>query len=84
MGIGKLKRFLDSTVGEHGYICIRNKRNDFLCEGIVSDLRNNQLWELLDEENTDIIYACVGESESGRKAIIIKINLPVERKGKRS
>jgi len=72
--IGKLKKFLDTTVGEHGYICIYNESKNFLCEGIVSNLRNDSLWKLLDEEDAKVKCSYSGTSENGRKAIIIILN----------
>ena len=75
MYIGKLKKYLDNTIGEYGYICIYNQRNKFLCEGIVSELRNNALWRLLNEENTDVACSYFGDSENGTEAIIIILYL---------
>ena len=69
--IGKLKKFLDTIIGEHGYICIYNESKNFLCEGIVSNLRNDSLWELLNEEEAKVECSYSGTSENGKKAIII-------------
>jgi len=75
MSIGKLKKYIDKNIGEHAYICVYDRFNNFLCEGIVSELRDSQLWKLLDEENVNVARAFSGKSKSGRKAIILIINV---------
>jgi hypothetical protein len=71
INIGKLKNYLDDTVGKQGYICIYNSHERFLCEGTVSKLRESPLWRLIDEENIDVACSYLGQSESGEDAIII-------------
>jgi hypothetical protein len=75
MSIGKLKKFIDKEIGENWYICVYNRISQILCEGIVSDLRTRALWQLLDEENTDVVRSFSGTSENGKKAIIIILQL---------
>jgi hypothetical protein len=73
MSIEKLKKYIDKNIGEHGYICIYSEEKKFYCEGIVSNLRNAQLWGLLDEENAKVKCAYSGTSENGKRAIIITL-----------
>ena len=72
--IGKLKKYLD-TLGIYAYICVYNGFNRFYCEGTVKNLRDNSLWSLLDEENTDVACSYFGQSESGEEAIIIILHI---------
>jgi hypothetical protein len=73
MAFSKLKKFLDSQIGEHGYICIYKGKKDkkFYCEGKVAELRATDLWKLIDEENAKISCSYSGQSENGRKCINI-------------
>jgi|GEM_PF-1973351 len=76
---GTLKQFIDTEIGEHDNICIYNRYKDFLCEGKPSELRQNGLWRLLDEENANIKMSYSGISENGNKAInIVLSNIPLK------
>lgn len=73
MNIGKLKPYIDNTIGQHGHITIYNGVKRFLCQGIVKELRQNELWNLLDEENTEVAQSYLGTSEYGEESTIIII-----------
>jgi len=66
-----LKEFIDSQIGEHGYIEIERNNGVFLCEGKVSELRAVALWRLLDEDNAKVKASMLSESQSGKKCIKI-------------
>jgi len=74
INVGKLKPYLDS-IGKMSYICIYNGFNKFLCEGTTEQLRDNPLWRLIDEENTDVAHSYLGQSESSEESIIIVLHL---------
>jgi len=72
-----LKNYLD-TLEKNVYICVYNGNNSFLCEGTITELRDNpfnRLWQLIEEENREIESVGCGKSENGIDARIIVINL---------
>jgi hypothetical protein len=71
--MGTLKKYLDSNdIGKHCYIEIVRKDRAFLCEGIVSELRSNPLWTLIDENNAKVKAAMSDiSSQQGRKCMKI-------------
>jgi len=72
--VRKLKKFLDSEIGEHGYIEIQRNDGAFLCEGKVGELRAVPLWELLDEDNAKIKMSILSVSQSGKRCIKIVLS----------
>lgn len=69
-----LKKFLDTQIGEHGYIRIAKRDNVLLCEGKVKELRENQLWQLIGEEDAKIYRSFSGDSpDTGKRCITIQL-----------
>jgi hypothetical protein len=66
-----LKKYLDTQIGEQGYIQVRRHDDVYLCEGRVKDLRQNSLWSLIDEENVTYKCAFLDKSEAGHRCITI-------------
>jgi len=70
-----LKKYLDTQIGDHGYVRITKRDGSLLCEGKVSDLRANRMWVLIAEDERRIYRAYTGKSENGeRNCIIIELS----------
>ena len=70
-----LPTFLNSQIGEHGYICIRNKKGGLVCEGKVNHLRTLSFSKILNDEGVKIQKAMLGESIFGKKCINLYVKI---------
>ena len=68
-----LKKHLDSHIGDHGYVKIIRHDGAFLCEGILSELRANPLWGLLDEDGASYSKAYSFIRDNGKMGIAIHL-----------
>jgi hypothetical protein len=75
---GTLKHLIDKELGEHGHICVYNKYGGFLCEGKPQDLRKDDFWVLMNEQESRVSKSYLGTSEKGKRAIVIHLsNFPL-------
>jgi hypothetical protein len=70
-----LKHYLDTQVGDYGYIQILTADGAFLCEGKVNELRANPLFGLINESERKYRRAYLNDSSQmeGKRNITIEI-----------
>jgi len=72
-----LQNLIDT--GNYDYICVYNKYRDFLAEGNPQELRQDGLWQLIDEQNAKVGKSYSGISENGKMAMCIVLsNFPIK------